>query len=207
MAFSFLSLSCSVVGVRSEETPKYQVLTSEGDKEIRSYSKYVIAKTTVQGDYKETQGEAFRRLAGYIFGKNEKRQKLSMTAPVGQEKQTTNQKLAMTAPVAQSQSEEGWVMTFMMPSEFELSELPIPTDTRVSLEEIPPRILGTLRFSGLRDEAHNQEKAKELKSWLANNKQYEISSEPIFAGYDPPWTLPFFRRNEVMFELRPKTHK
>jgi hypothetical protein len=204
MAISFLNVGCSLFGIRSEESPKYEVLQVEGKKEIRSYSKYIVAKTVVKGDYREAQGEAFRLLAGYIFGKNEKKQSLAMTAPVVQEKSKQNQKLAMTAPVAQSPTEEGWVMTFMMPSQYKLGDLPTPLDKRVTLEEVPPKTLGVIGYSGSRGQSKNEKKAAELKAWLLSNGKYEIVSEPISAGYDPPWTLPFFRRNEMMFELKSK---
>lgn len=204
MGISVLSMSCSVFGIRSEETPKYEVLHSEGDKEIRSYAGYIVAKTTVKGEFKEVQGEAFRTLAGYIFGDNEKKQKLQMTAPVRQEKSSTSEKLAMTAPVVQSPTEDGWVMTFVMPSEYKMADLPTPKDKRVTLEEVPAKIMGVIRYSGLGRPGTNAEKAKQLKAWLITQEKYEVSAEPSYAGYDPPWALPFLRRNEMMFELKAK---
>lgn len=203
MSISIFAMGCSVFGIRSEETPKYEVLKSEGDMEIRAYSGYIVAKTTVKGEFKAVQGEAFRILAGYIFGNNEKKQTLSMTAPVVQEKSSGNEKLAMTAPVVQSASENGWVMTFMMPSEYKLADLPTPKDKRVILEEIPPKVFGVIRFSGLGRQ--DPDKASELKAWLVASGKYEILGEPSFAGYDPPWTIPFLRRNEMMYELMAKS--
>ena len=200
---SAFNISCSVFGVRTAETPKYQVLVNDGNKEIRSYPSYVAAKTIVKGEFKEVQNEAFRILAGYIFGDNEKKQKLSMTAPVIQTK-PENQKIAMTAPVIQTSSDEGWVMTFVMPSEYKMSDLPTPNDKRVVLEEVPAKTIGVIRYSGLWRTAKSEEKANELKEWLTANGAYDIVSSPGFAGYDPPWTLPFLRRNEMMIELRPK---
>jgi len=131
MGISILSFGCSVFGVRTEETPKYEVLQSEGNKEIRSYSSYIVAMTKVKGEFKEAQSEAFRILAGYIFGKNEKKQKLSMTAPVVQGKSVESERLAMMAPVVQSSTAEGWTMTFIMPSEYKMEDLPEPKDKRV----------------------------------------------------------------------------
>jgi len=203
MFISIFNVSCSVFGIRTSETPKYEVLQSEGNKEIRSYPSYIAAKTVVKGEFKEVQNEAFRILAGYIFGDNEKKQKLSMTAPVVQEK-PGHQKLAMTAPVVQSATEEGWVMSFVMPSEYKMSDLPTPNDKRVVLEDVPAKTIGVIRFSGFWTASTNQEKAKELKEWLVAIGKYEIAAEPGFAGYDPPWTLPFLRRNEMMYELKIK---
>lgn len=102
LGISLMQISCSVFGIRSEESPKYEVLRSEDNKEIRSYSGYIVAKTKMKGDFKEVQGDSFRLLAGYIFGNNEKKQKISMTAPVSQEKVSESEKIAMTAPITQS---------------------------------------------------------------------------------------------------------
>lgn len=204
MAFSLFNVSCSVFGIRTAETPKYEVLQSDGNKEIRSYPNYIAAKTVVKGEFKKVQNEAFRILAGYIFGDNEKKQKLSMTAPVVQEKPAGNEKLAMTAPVVQAPTQDGWVMTFVMPSEYKLADLPMPNDKRVVLEEVPARTIGVIRYSGFWSASTNQKKASELKDWLVANGKHDVASEPGFAGYDPPWTLPFLRRNEMMYELKSK---
>ncbi len=203
MGLSLMNLSCSVLGIRSEETPKYEVVLKDQKKEIRKYSSYVVAKTTVQGEYKDSQGEAFRILAGYIFGKNEKKTEISMTAPVAQAK-TSSQQISMTAPVAQNKTEAGWEMSFMMPSQYKISDLPKPLDPRVSFAEVSPKLMAVVQFTGSRDEESNLKKAEELKAWIETKPDYKIISGPVFAGYDPPWTLPFFRRNEVMFELKSK---
>jgi hypothetical protein len=205
MGISILLAGCSLFGIRTEETPKYEVLNSEGDKEIRSYAKFIIAKTTVKGEFKEAQGEAFRVLAGYIFGDNEKKQNISMTAPVMQEPVRSSEKISMTAPVLQSPTENGWVMAFMMPSAYSLADLPKPKDERISFEEIPAKLVGVVRYSGLGKQNRNLEKANELKTWLEASGKHKIISEPSFAGYDPPWTLPFLRRNEMMYEIEAKT--
>ena len=195
---------CSVFGVHSYETPKYEVILKEGDKEIRSYESYVVAKTTVKGEFKEAQSTAFKILAGYIFGDNKKRQKISMTGPVVQKPASESERIQMTGPVIQSLSEEGWVMTFMMPSSYKIEDLPTPTDKRVSFETVPARYIAAIRYTWLGSKNRNESKANELKEWLSGLKEYEPISSPMYAGYDPPWTLPFFRRNEMIIEIRRK---
>ena len=203
MGITLTQVACSIVGIRSEENPKYDVLVKDGDKEIRAYSSYIIAKTTMKDDSDASRSEAFRVLAGYIFGANEKKQSLAMTAPVTQKSAPQSESISMTAPVSSSRSEKGWVMTFMMPSKYALQDLPTPKDPRVQFEEVPARHLAALRYSGLGRAATNQKKSEELRAWLATQQGYKIVSDPIRAGYDPPWTLPFFRRLEIMFELNP----
>lgn len=208
LAISILQVSCSVFGIRSEENPKFDLILADGEKEIRSYSPYIVAKTTVNGEFKDAQGTAFRILAGYIFGANEKKQTLSMTAPVTQSqstsKSTESEKLAMTAPVVQTQSGDGWVMTFMMPSKYKMADLPIPKDKRIVFEEVPSKVMGAIRYSGRGREDVNAAKAQELREWIVSSTKYEITSAPSYAGFDPPWTIPLFRRNEMMFELKLK---
>jgi hypothetical protein len=204
MLFAFFDMGCSVFGIRNYETPVYEVIFKEGNKEIRYYESYVVAKTTVKGDFKEAQGTAFRILAGYIFGDNEKKQEIEMTAPVAQMSNTESQRLPMTGPVIQSPSEQGWVMTFMMPSAYNIEDLPRPNDNRVSLETVTARHIAAIRYTWLGSKSRNDTKANELLRWLAGLKEYKPISSPMFAGYDPPWTLPFFRRNEMMIKINRK---
>jgi hypothetical protein len=197
-----LNSGCSLFGIRKEETPNYQVLQKEDNKEVRQYQAYIVAQTTVEGDYKEAQTQAFRRLAGYIFGKNQADDKLPMTAPVTYT--PASEKIAMTAPVTQQSSEQGWVMTFMMPSKYKsIEELPKPQDERVVLMEVPEQTIAAIRFTGFRGQERNKRKGDELLQWLNEKGEYEAMGEPYFAGYDPPWTLPFFRRNEMLVPLTP----
>jgi len=203
----FLQAACSVFGIRTEETPKYEVLLTEDQKQIRSYSGYIVAKTTVQGEYKDAQNRAFRILASYIFGNNEKQQKISMTAPVSQNKDEQREQISMTAPVVSAQEGENWVMTFMMPAKYTMTDLPKPKDARVSFAEVPPKLVAVIQYSGYANDRLNTAKAQELKTWLESHADYKIVSGPSFAGYDPPWTLPFLRRNEMMYEVqRKKAH-
>ena len=196
-----LSVSCSLIGKGSEEQPSYTVIAEHGNKEIRKYNSYIVAKTTITGSFKNAQGQGFRILAGYIFGKNKSKQKISMTAPVVQKHDS--EKISMTAPVVISQEENKiWTMTFSMPSKFTLETLPVPTDERVKIEKIEEKIIAAIRFSGVWDETIFKKNADELKAWLKDDQKYEVASEPMFAGYNPPWTSPFLRRNEILIELK-----
>lgn len=52
-------------------------------------------------------------------------------------------------------------------------------------------------------ESENQKKEIELLRWIEKGKEYKVVSRPMFAGYDPPWTIPFLRRNEILIEVKP----
>jgi len=193
-----MNTACTLFGVRNEETPKYRVVNKSDDKEIRCYDPYIVAKTTVSGSYKEAQTIAFKILSGYIFGDNIGKNKISMTAPVVQKE---SEKINMTAPVTQQQTGNSWTMTFMMPSKYIIDTLPKPNNKNITIEKVPSRYFGVIKFSWYDSVSKNKEMAESLSKWLSNKPEFKIVSQPIFAGYNPPWTIPFLRNNEVMYEL------
>ena len=201
---SVFQFGCSLFGVQNEEEPKYEVLLKKDNKEIRSYSSYLAATTWVEGNFKEAQGPAFRTLADFIFGKNSSKEKISMTAPVVQAPQNTqgpSEVIKMTAPVLQGPEKNGWRMSFMMPSKYTKESLPQPLNPKIEIIEVPAKLYAVIQFSGFWTHKKNLKKAEELKAWLTEQNSYTIVSEPQFAGYNPPWTLPFLRRNEMMIEV------
>jgi len=109
----------------------------------------------------------------------------------------------MTAPVLMKPESEGtWKMAFSMPAKYTMQSLPKPLDPEVQLIEVPAKKFAVIQFSGAYDNLEKRlNKADELTEWLAT-RHYKLESEPVFAGYDPPFTLPFLRRNEVLIEIR-----
>lgn len=181
------------------EEPAFKQVLREGSFELRDYPATVVAQVTVTGDQKEAAGKGFRLLAGYIFGGNKRRQSIAMTAPVAQ--QAASQKIAMTAPVAQTQTKTGtWVVRFTMPSAYTLQTLPVPNDARVELRSIEPARFAVLQFSGMAQPADVETKSNELLAQLKSRRLRAIGVVTL-AQYNPPWTLWFMRRNEVMVEV------
>lgn len=204
VAMGVFNTGCSVLGLRSEETPQYSVLETDGPIEIREYNQLIVAKTKVTGSFSESQNSAFRILAGYIFGKNKSKERIAMTAPVTQK--PTSEKLAMTAPVTQARVGDQWEMTFTMPSKYTLETLPEPQDSRVEFEVIPSHKVAAIRFTGFWSEKKIDEKTRILTESLRKEKKWKIVSGPRFAGYDPPWTIPLLRRNEVLIDVESVVH-
>jgi hypothetical protein len=198
LAASFLLVGCSVLGKREAAEPPYTVLLKEGDCEVRQYGEMVVAETVVEGEYSRTSGTAFSRLAGYIFGKNRKKETISMTAPVIQE--PVSEKLPMTAPVLQERKGKAWVMAFVMPEGSTLASLPEPLDPAVTLRALPGKKVAVIRYSGLHSESNLRAFSEKLGVWLAE-KGFSPLSQPRAASYDPPWTIPFLRRNEVHIDV------
>jgi len=189
---------CGVFGIRTAKEPDYQLLAEDGAIQIRHYPELVVAVTEVKGDYKSSGNRAFQRLAGYIFGNNRKQQKIAMTAPVMQEQQFET--MAMTVPVLQQQAGEVWQMAFVLPSEYSLATAPIPLNSAVKIQPFPNKKVAVICYSGRLTASIIAAKSQELKQWLIANG-YKAVSPPRSAAYDPPWTLPFLRRNEVHIDI------
>lgn len=164
--------------------------------EIRAYSPYLVAEVTVSGKREEAINQGFRILANYIFGDNHTSSKIAMTAPVTQTSKS-GQKIAMTAPVSQIQSGNKWLVRFAMPANFTMENIPKPNDTRVKLIEMPAQKQAVVRFSGLCGQGDIERETNKLNNFLKS--QNLTTNAPItLARYDPPWTLWFMRRNELM---------
>ncbi len=184
------------------ETPRYQVMKELGDIELRDYPASVVAQTEVEGDREDVGGEAFRLLAGYIFGNNHGDKKIAMTAPVTQEP-TTGTKIAMTAPVTQERSAAGprmWRVQFMMPSAYTLETLPEPKDPRVLLLRLPPRRVAAIRYSGTWSQRNYELHLRTLTAAL-KRENLVPTGQPIWARYDPPFKPWFLRTNEILIEV------
>jgi hypothetical protein len=206
-----------LVGIRAgTEQPPYEVVGRVGDAEIRRYAPQIAAEAVVEGPVETARNEGFRRVAGYIFGDNTAKASVAMTAPVvqGREAAGGSQPIAMTAPVVQARAgrseaiamtspvvqqpagAESWSIQFIMPSKYTLATLPQPNDPRVRLVEIPARTFAVVRFSGLGREDAVARHEKALDAALAGSS-WRAVGEPVTWYYDPPWTVPFLRRNEV----------
>jgi len=175
----FISLVTSVMTTQAIaiEEPVYQVEKAwEAEQiEIRAYAPRIMAVTGMNED----SDSGFRVLAGYIFGGN-----------------AEEQKIAMTAPVQQTMAGEK-EMAFMMPAEYALKDLPQPEDQRVSFREAPAYTAAVIQFSGWASAEKADENWQQLQRFLIA-EGIDITGEPTLNQYNPPWTLPFMRRNEII---------
>ena len=175
----FISLVTSVMTTQAIaiEEPVYQVEKAweAAQIEIRAYAPRIMAVTGMNED----SNSGFRVLAGYIFGGN-----------------AEEQKIAMTAPVQQTMAGEK-EMAFMMPAEYALKDLPQPEDQRVSFREAPAYTAAVIQFSGWASAEKADENWQQLQRFLIA-EGIDITGEPTLYQYNPPWTLPFMRRNEII---------
>ncbi len=191
---------CSVFGETDVEKPDYSVVLKDYAFEIREYPALVMVSTESQGDYDETSNASFNRLFDYISGENIGSSKVEMTAPVMMEE--TSQKIEMTAPVLMSEKDKNWKMSFLLPSEYTFETAPKPTNEKVYLEKTAPKKVAVLTFSGLLRKKKINDMRKELEKWM-DEKGYEYDAEDYkAAGYNPPWTIPALRRNEIIIPIK-----
>jgi hypothetical protein len=183
--------------VSNVEQPKYQVVESSGNIEIRDYAPMIVAEVDMPGERRDAIGKGFRIIADYIFGNNTTAQKVPMTAPVTQQ---NSEKIAMTAPVTQQGDGNTWRVRFVMPSNYTLETLPKPNNPVIELKEVGAKRFAVTRFSGIAGEDSLRRYTTELNEFTSARGLKPVS-EPIYAFYNPPWTLPFLRRNEVMVEI------
>ena len=202
IAAALMATACSTVGVRSgTEEPAFIEVERVGVIEIRTYGERIAAQTVVTGTSEAARNRGFQRLAGYIFGGNTAQTSIAMTAPVAQatggDAAGRSQSIAMTAPVAQGAvGEDRWTIQFFMPSEYTMASLPVPRDPSVVLAVVPAETYAVLRFSGVGSAQTVTQKEAELEAALVGSAWTRVG-DPVVWFYDPPWTLPPLRRNEV----------
>lgn len=206
------------------EEPAFESIKKEGDFEVRQYRGFIVAETFVKGDMNEAGSEAFRAIAGYIFGSNisattKGSEKIAMTAPVTMEKSVeknedkSSEKIAMTAPVttekmtgktsgadSKAGAEEMYRVHFVMPAQYTMETLPKPINAKVTLRKVAAQKMAVIRFSGFSTDEKVKTKTEELAAWISI-QGLKVVGAPQFARYDPPMMPAFLRRSEVMIAV------
>ena len=202
LKFSFTFLLFFSQQLMATEEPDFTLIYKEKSFEIREYAPRIIAQVKINGNFDEASSTGFRSLADFIFGNNSinnESEKISMTAPVITE--PTSKKIPMTAPVLAEEEENQWFISFVMPKEYSLQTLPKPNNSEITLTNLPKEKFAVIIFSGLVRESSYDEKIILLNNFIKKQKLKTLGSVQI-ARYNPPWTLPFFRRNELMIKVR-----
>lgn len=199
---SFFTTGCSFFGIRNTEEAGYAVIDKRDQIEIREYDELVVAETFVNTEYEEAGTIAFKKLFAYISGENISKTKISMTAPVMSKEGDAPEgdKIPMTSPVLGQRQAKGWRYSFVLPAGYTLENAPLPSNPEVKLAVIPRKKVAVIRYSGSWKEHTMREKSEKLVEWIQANGLERLSS-PRSARYDPPWTLPFLRRNEIMIDV------
>lgn len=164
------------------ESPVYKVIKTYGDVELRLYPKMIVAKTSLSGKSFDNQGSnGFRTIAGYIFGGNEK-----------------NEKIAMTSPVVMNMGDSA-SMYFVMPKSYDKSELPTPNSKDVQIVEVAEKTLAVVTYGGFSSDEKIEKHRKQLELILQKNK-LQTKGAYLYMGYNAPWDV-INRKNEVAIEV------
>lgn len=191
-----LALLTSPLAMALEE-PAYQVVEQDGDFELRDYAAYLVAETRVEAGFTDAGNVAFRRLFRYIGGDNQSQEKIAMTAPVTQ---VEGEKIAMTVPVTQVAEGERYRVAFIVPSKYTAKTVPVPTDPRVEIREVPAQRVAVWRYSGRWTEQRYDEMEGKLRGAMAA-RGLTAAGPPVLARYNPPMMPWFLRRNEVLIPV------
>ncbi len=206
--------ACSAFGAKAAEEPAHQVVIEDQEFQVREYDAYAVAETVVSPPFDAATRVGFGRLVRYISGANTGEQKIEMTAPV--EMKPRGQKIKMTAPVVLSPAGysgasdgpkltgteiENWTMAFVLPEGYTADTAPEPTNPTIRIRDVAPRRVATVRFNGILRQRNAEQQRKRLEAWLAE-RGLEHEDDWRTAGYNPPWTIPQLRRNEVLVTLR-----
>lgn len=185
------------------EEPGYEIVKSYPEFELRQYQAYLVAETSVDGEFSEVGSQAFRRLFAYISEDKRPQGKIAMTTPVIQ--QPDPQGVASKEGLAQDRGNlKRYRFAFVMPATYTLDTLPVPVDGEVLLREVPQRLMAVRRYSGTWSEARYRQNEKILFEAIKKQGLREVG-EPVFARYNAPFSLWFLRRNEVLLEIDPKS--
>lgn len=147
----------------------------------------IVAEVLVNGTMEAASALGFRMIADFIFGNNTT-------------KNGDSEKIKMTVPVVISKKSDDWFFYFVMPSKYSVDSLPKPNNSQIKIKQVKARKCAVLRFSGKANEEKFNSKAQELISRI-KAENLKIIGVPELARYNPPWTLPFLRRNEVLIEV------
>ena len=175
--------------VAALEQPEFELVDEIGELQIRRYQPVIVARTLVGGSFDEVGNQGFKRLAGYIFGGNESDQKIAMTAPVGL--------------TPEGDADERYWITFSMPSEHSVEELPTPNDARVEITEESERFVAVVRYKGNWSEKRYREHESRLLALVEQSRSWIRNGEVTWARYNPPFVPGFMRTNEVAVEVFP----
>ena len=171
------------------EQPEFELVEEVGELQIRRYQAHIVARTLVTGSFSKSGNLGFRRLAGYIFGGNGQDQEIAMTAPVG-----------LQSNDERSADSQYWI-TFSMPGEYSMDQLPTPDDNRVDIVEVPERYLAVLRYRGNWSEERYRAHEAQLLSLIEKDASWVKQGDPSWSRYDPPIVPSFMRTNEVAIEV------
>ena len=183
------------------EEAEFDLVLKEENFEIREYLPKILAQVSVKGDFSDASSKGFKILADFIFGNNiinDDSERIDMTAPVVLEPKSKI--IDMTSTLITEGRGREWLVSFVMPKHFTLKTLPKPNNKSIQIIGLPKEKYVVKVFSGLVRESNYKEQVILLNDFI-KKRNLNVSGQIQIARYNPPWTLPFFRRNELMVKI------
>ena len=176
--------ACSVFGGMGAKVAPYELVEVDGAFEMRRYERLVLVSTDMPGGMDSSRAP-FYKLFDYISGNN-----------------TKTEKIAMTAPVFMGQAEsKTQTMSFALPTDISLATAPSPSDPAVKVTELRDYKVAVISFSGFLNQDSISAHQTLLENWIVD-RGLKIAGAAKAAGYNPPFTLPFLRRNEIIIPIK-----
>ena len=194
-----LIICASILYVAKLETDNitYEVINKDNDVEIRQYEKMILALSTQNGNYNHAFEQGFKELTSYMFGANADSIKIKMIMPVleifDRGNEIERQKKCL--------KENKWHIGFIMQAQYKLCTLPSPTNNSINFESYPARKFIVKRFIGSITPERIKKNINILDEYAKNNQLIIVDTLPILARFNPPWTLPFLKRSEIMIQI------
>ena len=202
--------ACSVFGGKAAEEPRHEVVLADDDVEVRAYEGYAVAWTTAPGSFDEAIRTGFQQLFEYITGANACATNIDMTAPVLTEPETLEAGAIVAAPQRDEETDEpttltgtgidGWSIGFVLPAGYTAETAPVPTVADIVIGDVAARCVASIRFSGMLGAEAGEAERQRLARWI-ETRGLGHAGDWQMAGYNPPWTIPMLRRNEVLVSL------
>jgi hypothetical protein len=196
-----IALSLFLIGAplaMATEEPSYRATQQAEPFEIRQYAPLIVAQVEVPGDLSEASSAGFRLIANYIFGNN-----ISVRDGGVNMAEPAPEKIAMTIPViAEGKGDQKtWLIQFVMPKQYTMDTLPKPNNPQVKLLAVGPQKIAVIRFTGFISDDKVQQKTAELMAWIKSRNELPLGN-PRLARYNPPWSIPWMRRNEILIPIQ-----
>lgn len=195
MAVALLA-TASAASAEELEIPS-RTLQEDGMFSIRRNPGALVAEVSLPEDGANIS--AFRILYAYLSGDNTPEGRGTIPAPEMRSSAPKGPRLAMTVPVTTDADKTATIMRFYLPE----GPVPLPWDQRITLKRLPAETIAVIRFSGLGMEGQMNSAESSLRTWLGQHGA-TATGPARRAFYNPPWTFPWDRRNEVWIPIDPR---
>jgi hypothetical protein len=187
----------SFVGIRAGSVePPFAIIDRPGGVEIRQYGPRMALEVQAAGTADAARAIALERLGDFAAGANMRAAEVALSLPVAQlPKRDENGPARDNAWL--------WTVRVHLPLRIRAADVPAPFDSTLRVRKLPPDTFAVLRFNGVARPASTARRRAELAAVLAQS-DWEPAGPAEVWFYDPSWTVPALRRNEIAVPVTPR---